>query len=126
MRTLGHFGCVHADGDSMTVISALDALSDKIGMERRKAVKNSAGSLQFLDFLQESVDALCYAFLIVPFIYNTHDRLTSISSMFCDIIKFIQVHKSTNPLLAEFLQDTHECLSTACRTVLSEENAMCI
>jgi len=72
------------------------------------------------------MDSLYYAFLIVLFIYNTHDHLAHISTMFCDIIKSINLHKSTNPALNEFLLDTHKCFSTVCRQLLSEENAMCL
>ena len=98
---------VRSDSLSMTVLGTLDSLCEKIVVERRQAVKPSASNAQFLDFLLESVDSPCYAFLIVPFIYNTHDRLAHISTMFCDIIKSIDLHKSTNPALNEFLLDTH-------------------
>ena len=108
----------------MTVLSTLDSLCDKITRQQGAAPLPHDRDSAFLDILLESIDSLAYAFLIVPFLYNSQDRLQHISIMFCDIIKSIDQHTSQKTTHKEFLRDTQECLATLSRHVLSEEVAM--
>jgi len=110
--------------DCMTVLSTLDSLCDKITTQQGVGAVPHGRDNAFMDILLESIDSLAYAFLIVPFLYNSQDRLQHISNMFCDIIKSIDQHTSKKTIHKEFLRDTQECLATLCRQVLSEEVAM--
>ena len=108
----------------MTVLSTLDSLCDKITTQQGVGAVPHGRDNAFMDILLESIDSLAYAFLIVPFLYNSQDRLQHISIMFCDIIKSIDKHASQKTKHKEFLRDTQECLATLSRHVLSEEVAM--
>lgn len=110
--------------DCMTVLSTLGSLCDKITTQQGAGAVPHGRDNAFMDILLESIDSLAYVFLMVPFLYNSQDRLQHISNMFCDIIKSIDQHTSKKTIHKEFLRDTKECLATLCRQVLSEEVAM--